>query len=65
MVTLPISPEERARRQKAVDTARRSIRLEGLEVDAEGEALFDRYIAGELTRPQLNNAVLALANRRG
>ena len=60
-----ITEEERARRQKAVTTARDSIRLEGLEVDAEGQALFDRYIAGELTRPELNAAVLAMAKRLG
>ena len=60
-----ITEEERARRQKAVTTARDSIRLEGLEVDAEGQALFDRYIAGELTRPELNAAVLAMARRLG
>ena len=60
-----ISTEEQARRQKAVETARRSIRLEGHQVGAEGDALFDRYIAGELTRPELDNAVLALAARGG
>ena len=60
-----ITSEERARRQKAIDTARRSIRLEGMQVDPEGEALFDRYIAGELTRPELDAAVLAMANRLG
>ena len=62
---LLITPEEKARRQKAIDTARRSIRLEGMKVDPEGEALFDRYIAGELSRPELDAAVLALANRLG
>ena len=60
-----ITDEERARRQKAIDTARRSIRLEGMQVDPEGEALFDRYIAGELTRPELDAAVMAMANRLG
>ena len=60
-----ITEEERARRQKAVTTGRDSIRLEGLEVDAEGQALFDRYIAGEMSRPELNAAVLAMAKRLG
>ncbi len=65
MTAFPISADDRAQRQKAVETARRSIRLEGLQVGSEGEALFDRYIAGELTRPELDNAVLALAARGG
>lgn len=60
-----ITEEERARRQRAVNTARDSIRLEGMQVDAEGQALFDRYITGELTRPELNAAVLVMAKRLG
>lgn len=57
----PISAAERQRRQRAVDTARASVRLEGFILDEAAEELFARYVAGELTRPELNAAVLELA----
>ncbi len=37
------------------------VRLEGFILSAEAEALFSRYIHGELTRSQLNDAVQQLA----
>ncbi len=56
-----ISDQERARRETAVRFARNSVRLEGFTLSADAEALFTRYINGELTRPQLNDAVRKLA----
>ncbi|MCL5015033.1 MAG: antitoxin VbhA family protein [Firmicutes bacterium] len=56
-----ISQDERRRREKAVQFARNSVRLEGFILSAEAEALFSRYIHGELTRSQLNDAVQQLA----
>ena len=56
-----LSEEEQARRRKAVETARASNQLSGLEPDPEAEVLNARYIAGELTRDELTAAILALA----
>lgn len=55
--TQPISDDERARRQKAVDYARGSVRLEGFVLDADIEALNQRYVNGELTSEQLTAAI--------
>jgi hypothetical protein len=55
--TQPISDDERARRQTAVDYARGSVRLEGFVLDADIEALNDRYLNGELTSEQLTAAI--------
>lgn len=56
-----LTDAERLRRQKEVDTARASVRLEGFVLDAETEALNARYIAGELTSDELTAAILTLA----
>lgn len=61
----PIDTQERAARQKAIDSARASIALEGFVLDGEAEALFARYIDGELSRDELNAAVLLLAASYG
>lgn len=62
-VIAPVRPkigvEERARRKKAVDYARASVRLEGLIVSAFAEELNRRYIDGEITRKELTAALLA------
>ena len=63
MDTSVISTEERARRQKAIDTARRSIRLEGFELDAETEALNRRYIDGDITSEEHSAAIRKSAGR--
>lgn len=60
-----ITDEERGRRRKAIDTARASVRLEGLVLDEGSEALFARYVDGEMTRPELNEAVQKLAASYG
>ena len=52
-----ISEEERARRQKAVNTSRDSVRLEGFELAPDIEALNARYVAGELTSQELTAAI--------
>ena len=52
-----ISDDERHRRQKAVDYARASVRLEGFTLDADIEALNQRYVAGELTSAELTAAI--------
>ena len=60
-----ITEEERARRREAIDTARASVRLEGFILDDKSEALFARYVDGEMSRSELNAAVLALAATYG
>lgn len=59
--TPPITPAERARRLEAVNFARGSVRLEGFILDAAAEALFARYVDGELDNEELNVEVLKLA----
>ncbi len=53
----PITPEERARRQAAVDFARTSVRLEGFILDPDIEALYARYVDGGLTDGELTVAI--------
>lgn len=53
------------KRKAAVDAARASVRLEGFVLDEEAEKLFSRYVAGELSRPELNAAVMTLAGVHG
>ncbi len=52
-----ISNDERCRRQKAIDYARGSVRLEGFTLDLDIEVLNQRYIDGELTRAELTDAI--------
>ncbi len=61
----PISNAEHMRRLAAIDFARASIALEGLVLDGQAEFLFARYIQGELSREELNIAVLSLAATYG
>ena len=56
-----INQEERRQREKAVQFARNSVRLEGFILSAEAEALNQRYIHGELTHAEHTAALLALA----
>ena len=58
-----ISAAERARRQKAIDYGRASVRLEGFILSPAAEEMNRRYIDGELTRAELTAAVLAHCNR--
>jgi hypothetical protein len=53
----PFAKAERVRRQKAVDYARGSVRLEGFVLDAHIEALNQRYVNGELTSEELTAAI--------
>jgi len=55
-----ISAEERERRIEAVNYARGSVRLEGFILSADTEALFQRYVDGELTLAETGNAIRAL-----
>ena len=55
--TRTISDDERQRRQKAVDYARGSVRLEGFVLDDDINALNQRYVDGELTSEELTAAI--------
>ncbi len=55
--TRTISDGERQRRQKAVDYARGSVRLEGFVLDDDINALNQRYVNGELTSEELTAAI--------
>lgn len=54
-----ISEEERTRRQKAIDFARCSVRLEGCILDAEIERMNAEFIAGNMTSLEHSSAILA------
>lgn len=60
-----LSEAERQQRREAVNYGRASVRLEGFVLDETSEALFARYVAGELTRAELNAEVLRLAGVHG
>ncbi|MFC3859544.1 antitoxin VbhA family protein [Deinococcus antarcticus] len=63
MTALPqpatITNTERTRRQKAVDAARASVRLEGFILDDVVEGIYARYVAGALEMDE----VIALVDR--
>ena len=61
----PLSAEERARRKKAIDYARSSVRLEGFVLDDAVSALFVRYVQGAIDRRELDAAVAGLAASYG
>ncbi|WP_158744933.1 antitoxin VbhA family protein [Acidisphaera sp. L21] len=61
----PLSAGERARRKKAIDYARGSVRLEGFVLDDAAEALFACYVQGEIDRRELDAAVAGLAASYG
>ena len=52
------SAGQRERRKQAIDFARGSVRLEGFVLDDQTEALFARYVDGDLDRPGLTAAIL-------
>lgn len=55
---------ERRDRQAAVDQARASVRLSGFILSPEAEALFARYVRGELTSDELTAQALVLGRAR-
>jgi hypothetical protein len=59
----PITPQERTERQAHVARAVASVRLEGLEPAGTAMAVFDRYIAGDLTTQEMAAEIRALNAR--
>lgn len=62
MNDVPLSDDERARRQKAIDFARTSIELSGFTLSPGMETLGARFVAGELSESEYLAAALAHAN---
>ncbi len=60
----PISQEERAKREQDYRQALASLRLEGLAPGAEANAIFQRYVDGELTLEQMGAEIETLHERR-
>ena len=58
-----ISKEERSKRARQMENALASVRLEGLEPDAEAASIFQRHIAGELTLDEMGAAIDELNDR--
>ena len=59
----PITDPERAERQARVARALASVRLEGLEPTEAAKAVFDRYVAGDLTTEEMAAKIQALNAR--
>jgi hypothetical protein len=55
-----ITDKERTERQNRVTRALASVRLEGLEPTEAAKAVFDRYVAGDLTTQQMAAEIQAL-----
>lgn len=58
-----ITEQERARRQREVENALASGRLEGLEPSPGAMAIYTRYIDGEFTLEQMGAAIDAYADQ--
>jgi hypothetical protein len=63
LATHPITAAERARRIRVYEEARASVRLEGFELDEQVEALYQRYMSGELTLAEVGSAIDELDDR--
>ena len=59
----PITDQERTERQARVTRALASVRLEGLEPTEAARAVFDRYVAGDLTTQEMAAEIQALNAR--
>lgn len=56
---MQISEQERQQRSEAIRKARNSVRLEGVVLDAEIEALNQRFIDGEIDKAEHTRLILA------
>lgn len=61
--TVTITAEERARREAECRDVFASLRIEGLYLDPETKALFQRYIDGEFSGDDLGRAIDELNDR--
>jgi hypothetical protein len=56
LATHPITAAERAHRTRVFEEALAAIRLEGFELDESTQALYRRYVNGELTLAEVGSA---------
>jgi hypothetical protein len=63
MAIRPIADDERTERQARVARALASVRLEGLEPTEAAKAVFERYVAGDLTTREMSAEIQALNAR--
>jgi len=63
-VIKPLTDQERTERQARVVRAAASVRLEGLEPTEAARAIFDRYVAGDLTTQEMAAEIRALNARQ-
>lgn len=56
-----ITPEEKAKRAKAVAFGTANVRLEGFTIPPEAQAINDRYINGEISSEEQRVLLFALA----
>jgi len=63
IITQSITKGERAERRARVGRAVASVRLEGLEPSSAAEAVFERYVSGELTAGEMTAEIRALHAR--
>ena len=56
--------QARAQREREVENAFASVRMEGLEPSKESKAIFQRYVDGELTIEEMGRAVDQLLDRQ-
>jgi hypothetical protein len=62
-ISKPITDRERAERQARVVRVLASVRLEGLEPTEAAKAVFDQYVAGDLTAQEVTAEIRALNAR--
>ncbi len=60
MRVIPAVETESGQRLRFVESALGSLRIEGLELDAQARAIADRYIAGAMCGEELTRALLEL-----
>ena len=58
-----VTDHERAERQARIERAMASVRLEALEPTDAAKAIFDRYVAGDLTIEEMGAEIRALNAR--
>ncbi len=54
---MAVTAIDKTQRAKEVDNALASVRMEGLEISPEAEAMFQRYVEGDLTSAELDRAI--------
>jgi hypothetical protein len=59
VATLPVASVELDDRRLAVESALGSLRIEGMELEAEGREILERFANGEMSLPEMRSAIRA------